>query len=348
MIGDKAAWWAFEADLVARLKDAGRSQRQALDLIGLSRGSWHARTSPKPRTNVPVPHDERRSAAWLTVLEVAAILGWLTAAFGAGKSVYQAFYEALDAGNPVASLSSWYRLARRLEPARPVRRRARHRSSAMPQFEATGPMQVWSWDITKLKGPYSRTWYDFYVVLDVFSRKIVGWRIEQVEDADLAKEMFESAIADHGGVVPQIVHSDGGPAMRSKTLTRLFADLAVTMTRNRPRVSNDNPYSESWFKTAKYHPSAPAWFDDIEHARAWAAQFVPWYNQHHKHSGLEGHTPGSVHDGTWVQTHAARQGAMDALRAANPQRYPRPIVLKTPYANVTLNTENNHERLRTA
>lgn len=346
---DKETWWAFEAGLVAQLKDAGRSQRQALELIGLSRGSWHARTAPRARTAEPVPHDQRRSPAWLSEVEIAAIVAFLTTAFGLGKSVYQAFYEALDAADPVASLSSWYRVAaRHLDPARPVRRRARRRSSATPQWDATAPMQVWSWDITKLKGPYTHVWYDFYVVLDVFSRKIVGWRIEQAEDAELAQEMFESAIAENGGVVPRIVHSDGGSAMTSKTLQRLFNDLAVTMTRNRPRVSNDNPYSESWFKTAKYHPSAPAFFDSIDHARDWAAQLVPWYNDHHRHSGLEGHTPASVHDGTWVQVHHTRQAAMDALRAANPQRYPRPIHLKPPYANVTLNTENNHERLRTA
>ena len=345
---DKTTFWAFEADLVATLRTAGLSQRAALALMGISRGSWHQRTSPRPGRTEAVPHTQRRSALWLSESEIGVIVTMLRVAFEAGKSVYQAFYEALDDGNPVASLSSWYRTARtHLEPARPVRRRARRRSTAMPQWEATGPMQVWSWDVTKLKGPYVGTWFDFYVVLDVFSRKVVGWRVEHAEDDDLAKEMFETAIADHDGVVPRIVHSDGGAIMNSGTMKDLFRDLGVLMSKNRPRVSNDNPYSESWFKTGKYRPGTPAHFDDIDHARTWAGQIVPWYNAEHRHSSLEGHTPTSVHDGTWAQVHHARQGHMDALRAANPERYTKPIRLKTPYAHVTLNTERPNDRLTT-
>jgi putative transposase len=350
VIGSKQDWWAFEAGVVEGLRAAGHSQRGALELIGLSRGSWQLRTrGSKPGAAEVIPHDQRRSAAWLSQAETAAIVAVLTVAFALGRSVYQAFYEALDAGRPVASLSSWYRVARReLEPARPTRRRAKRRSSAMPQWQASGPMKVWSWDITKLKGPYKWVWYDFYVVIDVFSRKIVGWRIEQSESSDLAQEMFETAIAEHGGVLPRIVHSDGGSSMTSRTLTSFFKSLCIETSRNRPRVSNDNPFSESWFKTSKYSPTAPAYFTDIEHARTWAADFVPWYNTEHRHSGLEGHTPTSVHDGTWIHIHDARQAAMDELAAAHPHRYPQPVRLKTPYAHVTLNTEQPDDRLRTA
>lgn len=346
---DKNSFWAFEAELVTALKTAGLSQRAALGLLGISRGSWHQRSNPRPRRPEAVPHTQRRSASWLSSQEVAAIVAPLTVAFTDGKSVYQAFYEALDAGNPVASLSSWYRTARaHLEPVRPVRRRTKRRTCAMPQWDATGPMQVWSWDVTKLKGPYTWSWFDFYVAIDVFSRKIVGWRVEHAEDDDLAKEMFETAIADHDGVVPRIVHSDGGAIMNSKTIKKLFRDLHIDMTKNRPRVSNDNPFSESWFKTGKYRPSTPPFFEDIEQARTWASELVPWYNTEHRHSGLEGHTPISVHDGTWLQAHHVRQGHMDALRAAHPERYPKPIRLKTPYAHVTLNTERPDDRLTTA
>lgn len=333
---------------MASLSAAGLSQRAALGLLGISRGSWHARHSPRPRVAAPVPHDQRRAASWLTPPEIEAIVAQLTCAFAAGQSVYQAFYQALDAGRPIASLSSWYRIARtRLEPQRPVRRRTHRRASAMPQWHATAPMQVWSWDITKLKGPYTGVWYDFYVVLDVFSRKIVGARVEATESAALAVELFETAIADHDGQIPQIVHSDSGPAMIAKSLQRLFRDLGLTVSRNRPRVSNDNPYSESWFKTAKYSTNTPKHFTDLDHARTWATHFVTWYNTEHRHSTLEGHTPLSVHDHTWHHIHHARQATLDALYHAHPERYTQPINLKTPYTHVTLNTPRPHDRLKT-
>ncbi|KGN30085.1 transposase [Knoellia sinensis KCTC 19936] len=345
---DRPAWWAFEAALVATLLTAGLSQRRALVLLGISRGSWQLRLRPRPRSLQPVPHRQRRAPAWLSTVEVDAITAKLTTAFASGKSVYQAYFEAWDAADPVASLSSWYRIAHaHLEASRPVRRRARHRTTAMPQWDATGPMQVWSWDITKLKGPYVGTSYDLYVILDVFSRKIVGWRVEALESGDLAKDLFERAITDHGGVIPRIVHSDGGASMTSRTLTELFRDLTVQVSRNRPRVSNDNPYSESWFKTAKYAPTAPRFFTDLDHARAWAATFVAWYNTQHRHSSLEGHTPATVHDGTWVHVHQQRQAVLADLAAAHPERFTQAWRVKTPHAHVVLNTPQPDNRLTT-
>lgn len=345
---DQAAWWAFEAALVAALVTAGLSQRAALALLGISRGSWHARHHPRARVLEPVPHRQRRSAAWLTPAEIEAITAGLTVAFTAGKSVYQAFHEAWDAADPVASLSSWYRVAHaHAEASRPVRRRARRRTTAMPQWDATGPMQVWCWDITKLKGPYVGTCYDLYLVLDVFSRKVVGWRVEHHESGDLAAAMFEQAIADHGGVLPRIVHSDGGSSMTSHAMTDLLTGLGIEASRNRPRVSNDNPHSESWFKTAKYTPTAPAFFTDLDHARAWVADFVAHYNTEHRHSSLEGHTPTSVHDGTWRDVHTRRQTALDNLAHAHPDRFTQPRRIHTPYRHVVLNTPQPDERLTT-
>lgn len=350
---DKDAWWAFEADLVSDLKESGNSQRRALGLLGISRGSWHARTNPPPERVEPVvPQSQRRSARWLPSEAVEQILGMLLVAFSAGKSVFQAYYEALDAGSPVASQASWYRIARKhADQQRPVRRRRRRRATAMPQWDATGPMQVWCWDVTKLLGHDTFTWYSFYVVIDAFSRKIVGWRVEPDEAEDLAKEMFETAVAAHGGKAPRIVHSDRGSVMTSNTLTKFFTQLGIEISKNRPRVSNDNPFAETWFKTAKYFPTTPAFFTSIDHARQWAAEFVAIYNNHHRHSSLEGHTPGSVHDGTWVEVHHARTATLERLREANPERYPDPVRIKTPYAHVTLNTPHDNtepkDRLRT-
>jgi putative transposase len=332
--------------LVAALVAAGLSQRRALALAGMSRSSWHYRTHPRPRVADPVPHTARRAASWLSGPERDTIVALLSGAFELGRSVYHAFYTALDAGDPVASLSSWYRIARQLEPQRPTRRRARHRSSAIPSLVADGPLQVWSWDITKLKGPYRGVTYELYVVVDVFSRLIVAWRLEEHEDDDLAADMFRAAFVRFRAH-PTVVHSDGGPSMTSNTLTGLFRGLGVEISRNRPRVSNDNPYSESLFKTAKYTPSYPAYFTSIKQARAWADQFVDWYNHHHYHSALEGHTPASVHDGTWVNIHHQRVATMTKLHAAHPERFTRPPAIKTPLAQVAINHKTTTDRLQT-
>lgn len=333
--------------LVLALVAAGLSQRAALDLAGMARSTWHYRTCPRPRVADPVPHTARVAAAWLTPAEQDLIAVKLRAAFTAGESVYQAFYDALDAGEPVASLSSWYRIARtRLAPQRPVRRTRKHRATAIPTLVADAPLQAWSWDITHLKGPYRKVTYQLYLALDVFSRLVVAWRVEAREDDDLAREMFDDAFARHGAR-PRVIHSDGGPAMTSKTLTELFAKLGIEVSRNRPRVSNDNPYSESLFKTAKYLPTYPDYFTDIDHARAWAADFVDWYNHRHHHAGLEGHTPANVHTGTWREVHAHRVAAMEQLHAAHPERFTKPPVVRAPMAQVAINHPITDERLQT-
>jgi len=345
-----AAFLAFEAAVVATLVGAGISQRAALGLLGISRGSWQYRSRPRPVVAEPVPRSARTAPSWLTPVEIEAIREKILAGFAVGLSVYQSYYRALDAAEPIASLSSWYRIARAyLESLRPVRPRKRRRAAAMPQWDATGPMQVWCWDITKLKTPYRNEWFDLYVVVDAFSRMIVAWRVEATETAELAQEMFQDAVAAHGGQ-PRLVHSDRGSSMTSLTLTGLFKRLGIEISTNRPRVSNDNPHSEALFKTAKYSPDTPAWFATLEEARAWAAGFVEYYNHHHAHSSLEGHTPTSVHDGSWAQVHHARQAALEELRRQHPDRYPNPVKIRTPYAHVTLNTpkdQKSKDRLKT-
>lgn len=345
-----AAFVAFEAAVVATLIIAGLSQRSALGLLGISRGTWQYRTRPRPPVRQVMPRTARRAASWLSEAEVEAVREKIKAGFAAGWSVYQSFYLALDAGDPVASLSTWHRIAAaHLASLRPVRPRRKRRTVAMPQWDATGPMQVWCWDITKLKTAYRNEWFDLYVVIDAFSRKIVAWRVETTETGELAQEMFQAAIAAHGGQ-PRLVHSDGGAAMTSLTLTGLFRTLGIEASKNRPRVSNDNPHAEALFKTAKYVPGTPDWFTDIEHAGTWAAAFVHWYNHEHRHSALEGHTPASVHDDSWAPVHHARQATMDALATQHPERYTRPPRLKTPYAHVSLNVpqpNKDTDRLKT-
>lgn len=335
------------AALVLALVSAGLSQRAALALAGMSRSTWHYRTHPRPRVVEPVPHTARVAPSWLTASEQDLIAVKLQAAFNSGESVYQAFYDALDAGEPVASLSSWYRIARaRLDAQRPVRRARKHRATAIPTLVVEAPLRAWSWDITHLKGPYRRVSYQLYLALDVFSRLVVAWRVEAREDDELAREMFAEAFTRHGAC-PRVIHSDGGPAMTSKTLTALFSELGVEISRNRPRVSNDNPYSESLFKTAKYAPTYPDYFTDIDHARVWAAAFIHWYNHRHHHAGLEGHTPADVHYGTWRAVHTQRVAAMEQLYAAHPDRFTQPPTIRTPMAQVAINHPTTDERLQT-
>jgi transposase InsO family protein len=178
---------------------------------------------------------------------------------------------------------------------------------------------------------------------------IVAWRIEPTETGELAAQMFISAVGDHQGR-PALVHSDGGTAMTSQSLTALFKNLGIEVSKNRPRVSNDNPHAEALFKTAKYGPGVPVFFDTIEQARAWAETFVEYYNHDHRHSSLEGHTPASVHDGSWGQVHKDRQATLDKLAGQHPERYRKPITVKAPYAHVTLNTpsdQKTEDRLKT-
>lgn len=323
------------------------SLRKALDLVGLSRSTWHYRQHPRARVTQPIRHADRAYRNRISPQEKDQILDLIRPGFAAGRSVYALWFDALDAGDPIASMKTWYRLAAsHVESERPARPRRRRRATAMPQFEATRPNQVWCWDITKLPGKYHGQWLNFYVVIDAFSRMIVGWRVEHRENDDLARDMFNKAFASQGAC-PEIVHSDGGPSMMSDTLADLYQQLGITRSRNRPRVSNDNPYSESWFKTAKYQPAYPKWFRDLEHARAWADTVVSSYNTNHRHTALEGHTPQSIHDGTWIAIHHQRQSVLNTLAAKHPERYRSQPQLKSPYAAVRLNLPKPEHRLQT-
>ena len=175
---------------------------------------------------------------------------------------------------------------------------------------------------TKLAGPARGIWYHAYVVLDIFSRYALGWRVEAVEDGRLATDLIADIIATQG-TPPGWLHADGGAAMTSKPLSSLLADLDITRSHTRPRTSNDNPYSEAQFKTMKYTPDYPARFDSIGHARAWMEEFMTWYNHEHRHSRIGLHTPASVHYGTAHDIRAARQATLDAAWLAHPERFNR-------------------------
>jgi transposase InsO family protein len=261
--------------------------------------------------------------AELSETERAQVLAVLTSPQYADLSATQVWARELDEGRYWCSVRTMYRILTAAAMSGERRRQATHPPRAIPELVATGPGQVWSWDITKMRGPTKGCWYHAYVIIDIFSRYVTGWRIEAVEDGDLAADLVADIIAEQGGA-PSYLHADGGAAMTSKPLASLLADMDIRRTHNRPRTSNDNPYSESQFKTMKYTPDYPERFASIGETRAWMAAFTTWYNHEHRHSGIGLHTPASVHYGTAEDVRAARQTTLDAAYADQPERFNRP------------------------
>lgn len=209
-----------------------------------------------------------------------------------------------------------------------------HPAYAKPELLAQEPGELWSWDITKLKGPGKWNCFHLYVILDVFSRYAVGWMLAPHESAALAQELIAATCDREGVAAGQLtLHADRGTSMRSKSVALLLADLGVAKSHSRPHVSDDNPYSESQFKTLKYQPDFPARFDSIEHARAFCQTFFAWYNHEHRHSGIGYMTPAAMHSGRAHQLYAARQIVLDEAFRQNParftQRHPTPPPLPT-------------------
>jgi putative transposase len=227
----------------------------------------------------------------------------------------------LDEGTYLCSEATMYRLLRERGQSGERRAQATHPAKKKPELMADGPNQVWSWDITKLKGPGRGIWYLLYVIIDIFSRKVTGWEIWPAENGVLAKEFIQCAIKDNGGIAPAAIHADRGTSMTSNTVTGLLAVLGIDQSHSRPHVSNDNPYSEAQFKTLKYCPAFPGQFGSIEDARVFCGQFFWYYNNEHRHSGIAMHTPASVHDGTAVKIHARRVSTLGAAYLARPERF---------------------------
>ena len=228
----------------------------------------------------------------------------------------------LDEGRYLCAWRTMYRILAQDAATRERRAQRRHPCYAAPEVLATGPGQVWSWDITKLRGPAPGIWYNLYVIIDIFSRAIVGWLIADREDADLAEALFAKTYQRQGIRPRQLtVHADRGAPMRANTLGALFQNLGVTASHSRPTVSNDNPYSEAQFKTMKYSVHYPERFESLTEARRWMRRFVAWYNYEHRHSGIAMLPPTAVHTGAAAAQLTARQAVLDAAYAAHPYRF---------------------------
>jgi putative transposase len=228
----------------------------------------------------------------------------------------------LDEGSYLCSISTMYRLLRAQGETGDRRRHATHPPRVKPELLASGPNQCWSWDITKLAGPAKWTWFSLYTILDIYSRYAVGWMVAAREAAALAERLLADAIAKQGIQAGTLtVHADRGTSMTSKPVAQLLADLGVTKSHSRPHVSNDNPYSESQFKTLKHHPTFPERFGCIQDARAFCQDFFGWYNFEHRHSGIALLTPADVHYGRADQVIAARATVLDGAFARHPERF---------------------------
>jgi putative transposase len=240
----------------------------------------------------------------------------------------------LDEGTYLCSPRTMYRLLDAAHEIKERRDQVRRPHYAAPQLLATRPNEVWSWDITKLLGPTKWTYFYLYVILDIFSRYVVGWMIAPHESAALAERLIAETCAKHDILPGQLtLHADRGPSMRSKPVALLLADLGVTKTHSRPHVSNDNPFSEAQFRTLKYHPWCPERFGSLEDGRAFGHAFFRWYNEDHQHSGLGFFTPAVVHFGQAPAVRAHRAQVLAAAYGRHPERFvngrPQPADLPT-------------------
>ena len=289
----------------------------------MARSTWQYRNKPRARVVEPIPQKDRAYLTRISTADRTVIAGKITAGWKKGNAVDHTFASVWDEGVMLAGRRSWWRIAADItdQSARPLVPTGRGSKTPRekPVLVATGPMQVWSWDITDLRSPWRGKAFKAYSIIDIWSRKIVGFRVEERESDHLAVEMFQTAFRHHGA--PHFVHADSGPAMRSGALADFLEEHNVTKTHNRPYVSNDNPYSESEFRTMKYRPNYPGTFETFEDARAHLDEYVPWYNTSHKHSGIALFSPQEVHDGSWREAHRKREVALQAYYQKHPERY---------------------------
>jgi putative transposase len=317
--------------------------RPACRALGASPATiYRRRRPPEPRPARPRPTPARA----LRASERAQVLEVLHSERFVDVSPEETYATLLDEGSYLCSTRTMYRLlAAHHGGVRERRNQLTHPPYAKPELLAERPNELWSWDVSKLKGPAKWTWFYLYVILDVFSRYIVGWTVQHRENATIATALIEQATTQQQ-IIPTILtlHADRGAPMRSKPVAFLLADLGVTKTHSRPYTSSDNPYSEANFKTLKYRPEFPDRFDDIEHARQHCRVFVDWYNHEHRHSGIGLMTPAAVHHGHAEQLYAERATVLDAAYARNPERFvhKRPVPPQLPTA-AWINKPNTKE-----
>ncbi len=298
--------------------------------LSMARATYYRRIKPKVADVEAEPCPSPRA---LLPRERQAVLDALHSERFVDQAPREVYATLLDEGRYLCSISTMYRILEANAELRERRNQLRHPNYTKPELLATRPNQVWSWDITKLRGPVKWTYYYLYVILDIFSRYVVGWMVASAESALLAQQLIGETCSKWN-IQPGTltIHADRGSSMKSKPVALLLADLGVTKTHSRPHVSDDNPYSEANFKTLKYRPEFPSSFGCIEDSRLHLRTFFGWYNDEHHHSGLGLLTPADVHFGRTAEVLAHRQTVLTAAWQANPERFVRrpPTPLQPP------------------
>jgi putative transposase len=319
-----------------RTRDVEIPLRTACEVLGMPRATARRHLAPRrhgPRRRRPTSHRKLEQA------EEQAVLATLHSERFQDQAPRQVYAELLDEGTYLASPSTMYRILAAHGESSERRNQRESRSHAVPRLEATRPNQVWTWDISKLATHVPGVFLNLYLVLDLFSRYPVAWMIAERENSALSKQLFAEAITRYelepGSIT---VHNDRGAPMTASGFVDMLAQLGVERSKSRPRVSNDNPFSESCFKTIKYQPDYPGRFRDVAHARRWFIEFFDWYANRHRHSGLALFTPADVFFGRVAELACNRQRALDAGYAAHAERFVRgrPTV-RLPPAKVAIN-----------
>lgn len=306
-------------DLVEDFAEPGVSIVAACAAVGASRATLYRGTRPvpprAPRQRAPNPRrlgdDERQ-----------AIVDAMHSPEFVDQPPMEVFAKLLSRGVYLASIRTFYRVLAELGESKERRNQRLPHPYVKPSLAATAPNQVWTWDITKLATLEKGIFLHVYVIIDLFSRYVVGWMVAAKECKHLAAQLFAEAAARHGIEPGLVVHADRGSAMKSDTLAQLLASLGIDQSFSRPHVSDDNPFSEAGFKTLKYQPDYPGFFAGLLHARGWLSTFFGWHNDEHQHSGLALFTPAEVFFGRVPAVHAVRQAALDAAHALHPERFP--------------------------
>jgi putative transposase len=302
--------------------------QRACEVLAYPRSSYYRQLRPPTSPAERQPQLSPVSPRALTAAERKQIKQLLNSERFADCSPRQVYATLLDEDVYLCSISSMYRILHENDEVHERRNQKRHPAYKKPELVATAPNQVWTWDITKLRGPVTHVYYYLYTILDLFSRYVVGYMIAERELAVLAKQLVADSCTKQGIVPNQLIlHADRGSSMISKTLALLLADLGVGKSHSRPYVSNDNPYSEAQFKTMKYRPDYPDYFGSLVHARTWAPPFFNWYNNHHRHTGLGLMTPATVHYGLAADLTARRQIVLSAAYAQHPERFVKGLSL---------------------
>jgi putative transposase len=297
--------------------------RRACAAVGEAQARWyrrHRQSPPPPRPERP-PAPQPRALSDVERKELRRVLNSPEHVDEAPATVYA---KLLDEGTYLGSVSTMYRVLRDHDEVRERRRQATHPAAKKPELLAEKPNQCWSWDITKLLGPAKWTYYYLYVIIDIYSRYVPGWMLAHAENAKLAEALLADTVTKQNIAHGQLtIHADRGSPMVAKPVAFLLADLGVTKTHSRPHVSNDNPYSESQFRTLKYRPDFPERFGCFEDAHAHCQRFFSWYNDEHRHSGIGFHTPADLHYERAEAVHQKRAAVLATAYDAHPQRFVR-------------------------